>query len=61
MDDKIKEKIDNDKKDKEVIKEYIESFVASEKVKETFADNEDFKKLKGREEIQEIKEEDEFF
>ena len=46
MIEKIKEKIDEDKKDKETIQEYIKVFCESEKAQELFKEDEDFKKLK---------------
>ena len=44
--DKIKEKIDEDKKDKETIEEYIKVFCESEKSEELFKEDENFKELK---------------
>ena len=58
MIDKIKQKIDDNKKDIETINAYIKSFVESEKAKEIFKDNDDFKSL--NKEKKEIKE-DEYF
>ena len=52
---KIKDKIDENKKDKVVYKEYIKSFCDSEKAQELFRDNEDFKEIK--KEFEEKKEE----
>ena len=46
MIDKIKEKIDEDKKDKETIEEYIKVFCESEKSEELFKEDENFKELK---------------
>lgn len=46
MIDKIKEKIDEDKNDKETIEEYIKVFCESEESEELFKDDEEFKKLK---------------
>ena len=46
MIEKIKEKINKDKKDKDNYKEYIKSFCNSKKAKELFKSNEDFNKLK---------------
>ena len=45
MIDKIKKIIDKDKNDKEVYKEYIKSFCESEKAKELFKNDDDFKDL----------------
>ena len=45
MIEKIKQKIDENKKDKRSFKEYIKSFCSSDKAKELFEDNEEFKKL----------------
>jgi len=45
MIEKIKRKIDENKKDRKTFKEYIKSFCDSNKAKELFAENEDFKKL----------------
>ena len=62
MNDKIKKRIEIDKKDKQVFKDYIDAFVKSDKAKEIYKDNNDIKSLTGsKDEIQEIKEEDEFF
>ena len=58
MIDKIKQKIDDNKKDIETINAYIKSFVESEKAKEIFKENDDFKLL--NKEKKEIKE-DEYF
>ena len=58
MIDKVKQKIDDNKKDIETINAYIKSFVESEKAKEIFKDNDDFKSL--NKEKKEIKE-DEYF
>ena len=58
MDNKLKEKIDKNKEDKTVYKEYIKSFTDNEITKELFSDNEDFKNLLVKENK---KEEDEFF
>ncbi len=45
MIEKIKNIINKNKKDKEVYKEYIKCFCDSEKAKELFKDNNEFKKL----------------
>lgn len=58
MIDKVKQKIDDNKKDIETINAYIKSFIESEKAKELFKDNDDFKSL--NKEKKEIKE-DEYF
>ena len=46
MIDEIKKRIDLNKKDKTAYKEYIKSFCDSEKAKELFKNNSDFKNLK---------------
>ena len=46
MIDKIKEKIDKAKNDKENYKDYIKSFCDSKKVQEVFKDDDNFNKLK---------------
>lgn len=46
MIDKIKEKIDENKKDKATFREYIKSFCESEKVQEYYKDNDEFNALK---------------
>lgn len=61
MIEKIKEKIDYNKKDKSAYKEYIKSFVNSDKAKELFGDNEYFKELNEEDNKEGNKEEDEFF
>ncbi len=44
--EKIKNKIDDNKKDKQVYKEYIKSFCDCEKAQELFKSNEEFKNIK---------------
>ena len=64
MMDKIKKQIDNNKNDKGVYKEYIESFVTTDKVKELYGDTDEFKSLLGttsKDDNSDKNEEDEFF
>lgn len=46
MIEKIKKKIDENKKDRETYKKYIKSFCNTGKAKELFKDNDEFEKLK---------------
>ncbi len=43
--DELKKKLEELKKDNKVIKDYIKCFYDIEKVKETYSENEDFKKI----------------
>ena len=45
MIEKIKNKIDENKKDRKTFRDYIKSFCNCEKAKELFKDNDEFKKL----------------
>ena len=51
--DEIKKKIDENKNDKNVYKQYIKSFCDSEKAKELFKSNEEFKNVKKQFEVKE--------
>lgn len=60
MIEKIKQKIDENKADKETFKEYIKSFTECKEAVELFKNDESFKKiLEEKEDIK--KEEDEYF
>lgn len=61
MIDEIREKIDLNKNDRKTYQDYIKSFISSEKAKEIFKDNADFKKLTKEEITEENENEDEFF
>ena len=60
MIEEIKKKIDANKKDTKVFKEYIKSFVESEKAQELFSEDESFNSLKQDKKVVK-KEEDKFF
>ena len=57
MIDKIKKKIDENKKDRKTFKEYIKSFCETEKAKELFENDDEFKRLK---ELSKEKEKEEY-
>ena len=61
MEEKIKSKIDELKKDKSSYKKYIKSFCDSEKAKELFNNNDEFNILKEKVNEKNEKKEDEYF
>ena len=61
MEEKIKKKIDELKKDKSSYKKYIKSFCESEKAKELFSNNDEFNELKEIVDEKNNKKEDEYF
>lgn len=62
MEEKLKNKIDEMKKDKSSYKKYIKSFCESEKAKELFNSNDEFNTLKeSTDEKKKDKKEDEYF
>ena len=60
MIDEIREKIDLNKKDRKTYRDYVKSFISSDKAKEIYAENSEFKKLTGTKETTD-KKEDEYF
>ncbi len=61
MEEQIKNKIDELKKDKSSYKKYIKSFCESEKAKELFKNNDEFNKLTEAIDEKNNKKEDEYF
>ncbi len=60
MIEKLKEKIDKNRNDKQIYKDYIKAFVDLEEAKNKFSDNSDFDDLIV-EEVKDNKKEDEYF
>lgn len=61
MEEELMKKIDEMKKDKSSYKKYIKSLCDSEKAKELFANNDDFKELQKKSDEKKSQKEDEYF